>query len=59
MPGQGEEHVVEVGTAQPHVEHLDPGALQQAQSLGEHLGAAADRQAQPPGLLVGAGVLEG
>ena len=50
--GEGEEHVVEVGAAQPDVEHLDAAALQPAQRLGEGVGAAADRDADPPGLLV-------
>ena len=53
VAGEGEEHVVEVGPAQPDVEHLHAAAVQPAQRLGEHLRAAADRQAQPAGLLVG------
>ena len=53
VAGEGEEDVVEVGPAQPDVQHLHAAALQPAQRLGEHLRATAHRQAEPPGLLVG------
>ena len=52
MPGQGQEDVVEGGTAQGNIEYYDALGVETAQRLHQDPGAASHRRGEAPGVVI-------